>query len=249
MCSGTQANTGFTLASLEVLLMDDKTGIPAIVDSLMRAALSTGPSAPLQHIMDSAANGTNIDWATVLSSLLTTPSGDAAAGALSELLSVVSTWLMTPVAAAPAPGPASSEDIAALVDSIVAALTANSSSAGNIKALVDDLMSALGVGGASSGADFGSVLNQLVDAVTGGSSSPLAGTDITGLIPVLQAIIADPTARGQLPALLESIIKGASPDLSSLGPLLSAITSSPAAAAQLPSLIGLLGKLKINIGK
>lgn len=82
----------------------------------------------------------------------------------------------------------------------------------------------------------------------------LQGTDLTGLLPVLSAVISNPGAREQLPGLLQTVLGGGSGSNSSspgsglnLGPLISAVLGDKEASAALPDLLGLLGKLGIGL--
>lgn len=82
----------------------------------------------------------------------------------------------------------------------------------------------------------------------------MQGTDLTGLLPVLSAVISNPGAREQLPGLLQSVLGGGSGSNSSspgsglnLGPLISAVLGDKEASAALPDLLGLLGKLGIGL--
>lgn len=117
---------------------------------------------------------------------------------------------------------------------------------------------ALGNGTAGNGTAGGvtpeGILQQIVQGLTGGEDSPLAGVDLAGLLPILRAVIASPEARQALPGLLTSLTGGGGGgegagglDLAALGPLLQATTADPEATAALPNLLGLLGNLGIQL--
>lgn len=64
----------------------------------------------------------------------------------------------------------------------------------------------------------------------------------------VQAVVSDPEARGQLPALLQAVTNGdGGIGSTNLGPILGAILGNPDASAALPSLLGLLGKLGLQL--
>ena len=64
----------------------------------------------------------------------------------------------------------------------------------------------------------------------------------------MQAVVSDPEARGQLPALLQAVTNGdGGIGSTNLGPILGAILGNPDASAALPSLLGLLGKLGLQL--
>ena len=151
--------------------------------------------------------------------------------------------------------------LGSLVEDILGAIGLGGQGIGNdggiadgLNGIVDTITGLIGglTGGAAgnpSGAAPGDLLNQLVATLTGGADSPLAGVDLTNLLPVLSAVVKDDAARAQLPALIGLLTnKGGQPDLAALGPVLAAITKDPEASKQLPTLLDLVSKLGINLG-
>lgn len=121
--------------------------------------------------------------------------------------------------------------------------------ASDVAALVQSLVdSLLGQGGGGKTPE--QILQQIVDAL-GAAGGPLAGLDVsqlTGLLPILKAVVANPAARAVLPSLLQSLVTGGGLDPGAIGPLLSAILGDPQAAGALPNLLALLSKLGIDLG-
>jgi hypothetical protein len=214
----------------------------------------------------------------LLAAMLASPAGNTVADGLGDLLNQLGDWLnTTPVGGGgdgdkPAGGntdkPAGGGKepagdvlgLGSLVNDILGALGlggegggADGSIAEGQDGIVNTITGLIGglTGGAAgnpSGAAPGDLLNQLVATLTGGADSPLAGVDLTNLLPVLSAVIKDDAARAQLPALIGLLTQGGQPDLAALGPVLAAITKDPEAAKQLPTLLDLISKLGINMG-
>ena len=114
-----------------------------------------------------------------------------------------------------------------------------------------------GDGGDGGGTTPGDLINSIVGALTGGADSPLAGQDVSSLVPVLGAILQDPDAVASLPGLLSGVLGGGGGgeegdgqagglDLAGLGPILSAVTGNEQASAALPDVLGLLGSLGLG---
>lgn len=117
-----------------------------------------------------------------------------------------------------------------------------SNGSGGVLGMLDDLLASL-TGSGSDGRSPGDILNAIVASVTGGENSPVAGVDLAGLIPVLQAVLGDEAARTAIPGLIQSLTSGEQLDMQAVGPLIAAVLKDKEAAAQIPNLLKLLQNL------
>lgn len=117
--------------------------------------------------------------------------------------------------------------------------------------IVQSLVDAFDGGEDGSSATPGDLLNQLVGAVGGAlgknTTAALQDVDITALVPVLTAVLRDPAARGELPALVSSLVGGGSPSMQDLGPIISAVLNDKEAAKAIPSLLALMNGLGVPL--
>lgn len=217
------------------------------------------PSLPVQALVGALLNNTADAGAvlnTLLSALLSSPEGDAAASAIADFIGRISDWLSRPIGGGGAPTPAPSPggkpsggDLAATIGAILGSVGGPlGQAASDVSSLVQSLISSLQGGGGGQTPE--QILQQIVDKLSG-AGGPLAGLDVsqlTALLPILKAVVANPAARDALPGLLQSLISGNGADAGAIAPLLSAILGDPQAAGALPTLLSLLGKLGVNVG-
>lgn len=218
-------------------------------------ALALPPQALVGALLNNTADaGAALN--SLLSVLLSSPEGDAAASAIADFIGRIGDWLGRPIGGGAAPGPAppadgpSAGDLSSLIGDILGSIGGPiGQAASDVAALVQSLVdSLLGQGGGGKTPE--QILQQIVDAL-GAAGGPLAGLDVsqlTGLLPILKAVVANPAARAVLPSLLQSLVTGGGLDPGAIGPLLSAILGDPQAAGALPNLLALLSKLGIDLG-
>lgn len=117
--------------------------------------------------------------------------------------------------------------------------------------IVQSLVDAFDGGEDGSDATPGDLLNQLIGAVGGAlgknTTAALKDVDLTALIPVFTAVLRDPAARAELPALVGSLVGGGTPSMQDLGPIISAVLSDPEAAKAIPSLLALMNGLGVPL--
>lgn len=196
---------------------------------------------------------------SLLSVLVSSPEGDAAASAIADFIGHISDWLGQPVGGGPdgpvVPllGPAdapSSDDLPSLIDALLGSLKGPiGEAAADVASLVQSLANSL-LGKGDGAQTPEQILQQIVDQL-GKAGGPLAGIDVsqlTALLPILKAVVADPAARAALPGLLQTLANGGGLASAGVAPLLSAILGDPQAAGALPNLLGLLSKLNISLG-
>ncbi|KAL4443755.1 hypothetical protein ABPG75_011492 [Micractinium tetrahymenae] len=274
LCNGDKPAADFDLGSLAPALESALSGstqssavLVRTVEALLESLLADQADGTLEALVGALLNNTADAGSalnSLLSVLLSSPEGDAAASAIADFIGRISDWLGRPIgggAAAPTPsagsppgstpsGPSGGDDLGSIIGDILGSIggpigQAAAGVASLVQSLIDSLM---GKGGGGQTPE--QILQQIVDAL-GGASGPLAGVDvsqITGLLPILKAVVADPAARAALPGLLQLLLGGGGLDAAAIGPLVSAILGDPQAAGALPNLLGLLSKLGINVG-
>lgn len=266
LCSGNQPAAGFDLGSLAPALeaaLSGSTQSSAVlvrtVETLLESLLADQADGTLEALVGALLNNTADAGAalnSLLSVLLSSPEGDAAASAIADFIGRIGDWLGRPIGGGAAPGPAppadgpSAGDLSSLIGDILGSIGGPiGQAASDVAALVQSLVdSLLGQGGGGKTPE--QILQQIVDAL-GAAGGPLAGLDVsqlTGLLPILKAVVANPAARAVLPSLLQSLVTGGGLDPGAIGPLLSAILGDPQAAGALPNLLALLSKLGIDLG-
>lgn len=281
LCNGTQPSTATDLGSLaptlEQLLGGGLAGLAGQLDGLLGTnGTIQGLVAGLANgsLTDTEQLGPALD--KLLSGLLTSPAGNEVAGWLSDLLDKASAWLSTPIGGGSGSGSngtasPGSGDLGSAIGSILSNITSTvagiqegaangTADAGQIAGsvvdglggIIDGLLGAITSGGNDSSTTPGDILNQVIGGISGALGTDLQGTNLTGLLPILSAVLDDPQARQQLPGLLQSVLGGGSGGSGSgsalnLGPLISAVLGNQEASAALPDLLGLLGKLGIGL--
>lgn len=184
LCDGSAASASFDLASLapqvEGLLSGGLSGVASQLDGLL------GTGSAIQNLLGGLANGTLTDpdqfgpaLDSVLSALLTSPTGNTVAGWLSDALTALQGWLGTPIepvsnVTAPATGgnatdgPREPGAGAGGDDPLGTALGAIGSILGDVLGGLGD---AVGLGDNASGALEGiqGLVGQVLGAVTGGN--------------------------------------------------------------------------------
>ncbi|KAI3428235.1 hypothetical protein D9Q98_006615 [Chlorella vulgaris] len=269
LCVNGSANPAVKLASaapvVESEFRDGQWGLSSALDGLL------GDSSLVQDLVAAIEGdqplGSVLD--DVFSSLLANPDVQGGISQLGSLVSQLGQALDTPISSG------RELDLSGTISSIISQISGSASSiagqgepggggvagvVGNVSAsvagIVDQILGAVGVGGGSGGGNdasgqdttIGSTIDSIVGAI-GGPNSPLAGQNVTSFVPVLGAILQDPSAVSALPGLLGGLLGGGNGggggglDIAALGPILSAVNSNPDASAALPSVLGLLGGL------
>lgn len=261
LCMNGTANPDVDLsgmaASLEGLAGQGMEGIASLLASLLGG--QNGTADLVQTIIAGIQDPGSANFTTaldqLLSQVLSSPTTQDVASGIADLLTQLGNWLNTPLGgggndSSSGGGKGEQPDLGNVIQSIIGSISGavggNGSEAQGVADGIAGLISDLQSGNVTPG----DAVNSVVTALTGGENGPLAGTNITSLIPIISAVLKDPEALASLPNLITGLVGGGGGgglDLAALSPLLSAILGDPAASASLPSLLGLLNGLGISL--